>query len=291
MISFPKLGNYGRLGNQLFQYAFVRSSAVRLNTMFHVPAWDGDRYFQLDEQGRREMLPAQHRHHLVQGPDAGFSERYLELADDTNIEGFFQSDRYYSDKAAVRRWFTFSDAIRETCQRWQHWGLLASAASISLRLDSDYANTREFFPLYGPSYYERALQKLAHNGPVLVFADRPDLARGFLTGLTAFDFVYVEGVDAISQLFLMSQCGAGNVITNSTFAWWGAWLNQQPGARVVSPLEWCRLGVPHPITGINSNEWTELRATVPVWDHFQVWRLRHPKETLQRVIRRLSHAS
>jgi hypothetical protein len=52
MISFPKLGNYGRLGNQLFQYAFLRSSARRLGVQFHCPKWDGGDIFDLDDLGR-----------------------------------------------------------------------------------------------------------------------------------------------------------------------------------------------------------------------------------------------
>ena len=49
MISFSKLGSFGRLGNQLFQYAFLRSTAARLGTRFHCPQWIGDRVLHLDD--------------------------------------------------------------------------------------------------------------------------------------------------------------------------------------------------------------------------------------------------
>ena len=51
MLSFSKLGNYGRLGNQLFQYAFLRMTARRLGTQFFCPKWDGDDIFNLNDEG------------------------------------------------------------------------------------------------------------------------------------------------------------------------------------------------------------------------------------------------
>ena len=58
MISFCKLGNYGRLGNQLFQYAFLRMTARRLGTQFFCPKWDGDDIFNLNDEGERASEPS-----------------------------------------------------------------------------------------------------------------------------------------------------------------------------------------------------------------------------------------
>jgi hypothetical protein len=189
------------------------------------------------------------------------------------------------DKGAVRRWYTFRDEIKAGIA--ERYPEIHQTASLSLRLDSDYAATREYFPLYPATYYDRGLQAAGHRGPVLVFADRPDLAREFLSCLHGYDLTFVTGLTGPQQLYLMTLCRV-NVITNSTFAWWGAWLNSHPDRRVVTAAEWCRPGVPNPVRDILCDDWIKIRGTRPGWDHFQTWRLRHPLASAKRLWTRLS---
>jgi hypothetical protein len=119
-----------------------------------------------------------------------------------------------------------------------------------------------------------------------VFSDEPQLAEAFFRPLAEYDVRVVTELNAPESLYLLTQCRA-NVINNSTFAWWGAWLNQRPGHSVVAPKYWTRPGVPQPIKGLACDDWIQVNGTVPIWDHFQVWRIRHPRETLRRVRSRL----
>ena len=286
MIAFTRLGQYGRLGNQLFQYAFLRETARRLGVPFHCPTWEGDDIFDLGDADLRLPQPEGLTQHFGPIAEAGFCESALLVTDHTDIEGFFQSERYYADKAEVRRWYRFRRDVVEAVASKFDVMLAANSVSVSLRIDGDYANTREFFPLYPLAYYRRAYARLAEARPVLVFADRPDLARQFFSPWRDVDLHFVEGLSGAEQLCLMTHCRA-NIITNSTFAWWGAWLNSHAEARVYCPDSWCRPGVPRPIRDILSTEWQPVPATLPVWDHFQTWRLRHPVTTAQRVLRRL----
>ena len=68
MISFERLGEEG-LGNQLFQYAFLRSMARRLGVSFYCPSWIGDQVFDLDDGGERAAAPV--------GIDKWFRQRHL----------------------------------------------------------------------------------------------------------------------------------------------------------------------------------------------------------------------
>jgi hypothetical protein len=286
MISFSKLGNYGRLGNQLFQYAFLRCAALRLGTKFHCPRWEGDEIFSLDDDDLRAGVAQGITAHFDQAPEAGFSPRAMAIEDGTEIQGYFQSDTYYKGmQDQVRKWFTFRSDIRDSALRdWAHEHP-SECTSVSLRLDNDYANTREFFPLYNLGFYRKALESVASSCPVIVFADRPDLAQSFLSPLRR-KLIMTGGLTPKQQLYRMTLCKC-NIITNSTFAWWGAWLNQTAGRRVIAPLEWCRPGVRMPIKDINSDEWESRRALWPVWDNFQVYRIRHPLRTLTRVRQKL----
>jgi Glycosyl transferase family 11 len=285
MISFSKLGNYGRLGNQLFQYAFLRVTAQRLETTFFCPAWEGEQIFDLQDAAFRAAAPTGILHHFDSAPEGGFCQRALEIADHSEIQGYFQSEKYYPDKSLVKSWYSFRPELAQSVDSLFPPSLLENAVSISLRLDQDYAKTREYFPLYPPSYYRRGLQRATTAGPVLVFADRPDLAKTFVATVVGADCRVVEGLNPQQQLYLMTRCRA-NVITNSTFAWWGAWLNPRADRIVVAPSAWCRPGVPNGIADILPDDWVKVRGTLPLWDNFQVWRIRHPGDTVRRFMAR-----
>jgi hypothetical protein len=282
VISFSKLGNYGRLGNQLFQYAFLRVAARGLGTQFFCPRWDGDEIFRLHDERERAQSPVGIVHHYDPGRQAGFVRDALSVRDNTEIQGFFQSEEYYPDKAAVRQWYAFRDHISAVVSERYGAVIRQGVASVSVRMDSDYASTREYFPLYPLTYYQNSLRAASARGPVLVFADRPDLARAFFRDLHGYDLIFVDDLDGPQQLCLMTQCDA-NVITNSTFSWWGAWLNTRPGRVVVAPSSWCRPGVPNPVQGILCDDWVKVPGTRPLWDNYYVWRLRHPAATAERI--------
>jgi Glycosyl transferase family 11 len=290
VLSFSKLGHYGRLGNQLFQYAYLRTQAERLGTTFHCPGWDGDQIFKLEDADMREASAQGIRTHFNANPHAGFWPDANRIGDHTEIEGFFQSERYYPDPARVRHWYRFLDPLVERVRARADLASFHESASLSLRIDADYGSTREYWPLYPLSYYQRAIEAIGHRGPIIVFADNIELARAFFAPMSARKLTFIEGFNGPEQLFLMTQCKA-NVITNSSFAWWGGWLNQRPGRTVVAPAHWCRPGVPNAPDQILAADWVSVRGTVPVWDHFQVWRLRHPIATARRIATRLRHQS
>lgn len=285
MISFSKLGNYGRLGNQLFQYAFLRTTARRLGTQFFCPKWDGDDIFNLKDEGERASAPAGIVHYFDPHPEAGFTPAALSIGDDTEMQGFFQSEKYYSDKQLVREWYTFKNEIVTEVKKLYGDILQKDCVSFSLRLDTDYGNTREYFPLYPLSFYKNSLSAIEPKGSILVFSDRPDLAREFLRDIKEHELIFVDNLNAPQQLYLMTLCRA-NVITNSTFSWWGAWLNPHPQKIVVVPTAWCRPGVPNPVEGILCDDWVKLPGTNPILDNFQVWRVRHPIATVKRLLTR-----
>ena len=283
MISFSKLGNYGRLGNQLFQYAFLRSTALRLNTKFYCPKWDGDDIFLLGDSSVRVKKSDNIEHFFDSDPNAGYTESVDEIKDSIEIQGFFQSEKYYPNKQLVRHWYTFKPEIVNVVMAKYNTILHQDCISFSLRLDSDYNSTREYFPLYPLSYYKKSLAVVKPQKYVLVFADRLDLARTFLKPLKGIEFIFVDNLNASEQLYLMTLCRA-NVITNSTFSWWGAWLNNHPNKLVVCPSAWTRIGVSKPIIDILCDDWVKLVGTHVIFDHFQIWRIRHPIATIKRIL-------
>ena len=190
MISFSKLGKHEGLGNQLFQYAFLRTTAQRLGVKFYCPPWLGDKIFLLKDEALREItsvnLPRTYRQPENNG---GFSECALAIEDGTEIFGFFQSEKYFDEKE-VRRWYTFKeDAIAAVKQRFKHIDFSRSTA-VHLR----FGDMKKYpmFVIMPPSYYSRALSYLRSSDNILVFSDEIDTAKGHLRGLGR-NFVYIEG--------------------------------------------------------------------------------------------------
>jgi len=289
MLSFSKLGSYGRLGNQLFQYAFLRTTAQRLGTKFFCPKWDGDSIFELRDECDRVNTPSGIIHHFDL-PQVGFALEALSVGDNTEIQGYFQSEKYYPNQQLVREWYTFRDDIVAEVTKHYRGVPLQDCTSFSLRIDDDFSNPdyRRGFPLYPLSYYKKALQIVDSKGPILVFADRPDRAREFFQPLRGRELIFVDNLNGPQQLYLMTQCRA-NIITNSTFAWWGAWLNGNPDRKVIAPSEWLRPGCRPIIRDILCDDWIKVLGTTPIWDHLIMWKIRHPFSN-PKVIQALSTA-
>lgn len=285
MISFPKLGHYGRLGNQLFQYAFIRSTASRLGVQFYCPPWEGDQIFKLNDGNVRASAPVSDSVLFDQRPASGYDERSASLGDNTEVQGYFQSERYFTSRQDVIQWFEFNENIKARNQNILRSQGIHERYSISLRLDDDYKKTQEFFPPVGSAYYKKALERIPEQSGAVIFSDRPDRARDFVTKLGLKDAVFLDELHYHDQLYIMTQC-KGCIITNSTFAWWGAYLNDRDGRVIVSPKHWNRPGVPNATADIICADWQAISYLNPVLDHFQVWRIVHPIQTTQRIFRK-----
>jgi hypothetical protein len=238
MISFKTLGQHGRLGNQLYQYAFLRTTAQRLGVKFFCPEWRGDKIFLLNDEHERSRVPAPMKT-LYRQPleNCGFVESALHIEDGTDIIGFFQAERYF-DRGKVTRWYTFRpESVRAAQESYRHIDL-AQCTGIHLRFGDMKANPN--YVVLSPRYYARALSRVRHRQHVLVFSDDADEARKHLRSVSE-NFLYVEGNEDFEELYLMTRC-RDFVCSMSTFSWWGAWLNEQPDKIVIAPPEGTRPG-------------------------------------------------
>lgn len=270
MIGFSKLGQYGRFGNQLFQYAFLRNTAQRLGVKFYCPDWLGDRYFELNDKEIRSSKPVHiDKYYVEPKGEPWYREDATAINDGTDILGHFQSEKYYNDKDEVRSWYKFKDEIRKVKDSYQFIDF-SESTSISLRIDNDYDEFRDLFPLYKLKYYKEALKQVPNKKYILVFADRPDLSRSFFKDLQYKNLIYIEE-PFIKQLYLMSICH-NNIITNSTFAWWGAWLNKHKDKIVLAPKQWLRPGRRKNTCHLSCSEgWQQINAVSQIMDHYSVW--------------------
>ena len=276
MIAFTRLGNMGQFGNQLFQYAFLRTAARRLGVNFYCPEWIGDKIFSLHDSPRAcSPKPVGIDQVFRESQtDCGFTEESISIRDGTDISGFFQSEKFfYQTKMDVQHWYTFNNSeISNVINKYEFIDFHESV-SLSLRLGDDYHQNRDLYPLFPLKYYEDALQLVPHKTHILVFSDHQARAKHFLRKLIRPEFFFIEGNSYLQDFFLITQCH-DNIITNSTFSWWGAWLNSHPDKRVIAPKEWFRPGHKKINSHVLCDDWHHICSLHPLWDHYQMCRIR-----------------
>ena len=267
MISFPKLGELGRFGNQLFQYAFVRTTARRLGVPFHCPAWPGDAVFELNDAAERtaETGPLRQKY---QEPyvNTGFNADALRIIDGSEVQGYFQTPRYFDDPHAVRQWYRFKpEAIAAVARKYA--GIdFADSVGLHLRLGDFVTTFSEFFYVARPAYYRDALKRMPPRRHVIVFSDDIAAAR-MLLGDLGPSAIFIDGNSAHEDLYLQTRC-RDFICSPSTYSWWGAWLNPRADKTIVAPRE----GLFRPGARLKNrdfwpDEWTRVKALRGFRDH------------------------
>lgn len=229
MISFSQLGNLGRLGNQLFQYAYLRSQANRMGVEYACPGWAGDSLFDLGESKRRVSADACSFEYREPKSYCGYNQSAVEIADDTDVWGFFQTPRYFGMDAL--KWYSFPQS--------KIYPELSHCVGIHLRF-GDYLDLTHVYTPLKRQYYARAM-KLFPGAKFAVFSDDLQRAELMLSNLLPRERVlFYRGKSDIDDFFAMVSCRS-HIISNSSFAWWAAYLSAGVHGQkwqVVGPRDW-----------------------------------------------------
>ena len=251
MITVGNFGQrYGRLGNQLFQLSLLFAISQRCGYPFHLPH-DGEALwecFELDVAATGAGGgPAQlHRFDETNG-SCNYDHRVFDQPDGTAYHGYFQSFRYLEDcKPELLRFLRFnvrhralSEATLFACRRRYRRPLVSLHVRrgdyVQPHVDDHWGN------LVNDGYYQRAIKAIGDDVTYLVFSDDLPWCRQNLNLDLDLDLdsgrVEFADFDEGTSLCLMAGCDV-NVIANSTFSWWGAFLNRS--AEVYAPGRWWR---------------------------------------------------
>lgn len=245
MISFNQLGNLGRLGNQMFQYASLRGIAANRGFDFCIPPEysfgvsdpnvknsDTNIYTAFDLSRCKKFLEP---NKMVK--ECGFHfDEYLfnNCEDNVDLYGYFQSEKYFKHiEDDIRKDFTFESEVTDVCQEFIE-EVVKSDKIISVHVRrGDYLNLKSFHPTPPIEYYSEALKKF-EDVPVIIFSDDSEWClRQKLFNPDRF-FISQSNM-AKYDLCLMSMC-THHIIANSSFSWWGAWLSKSKN--VIAPKVW-----------------------------------------------------
>lgn len=263
------------LGNQLFQYALGRHLALKNKTSLYVDLSYYRQAYETDTLRSFKLDRFRTNYHVLNDSPFLYVSKFTKLlpnrtlkpvfhfvqeqqfhVDPTveqarsaviTLEGFWQSERYFQASAdVVRRELTFQrEPGPDFAQYADQIAQTECPVSVHIRR-GDYVNHPEFsqsFGFVGLDYYQTALAELNRrfvNARFFVFSDDPDWVAANLHLSAPHVYVRNSGPDAdVDDLQLMSLCHH-HVIANSSFSWWGAWLNPRPDKLVIAPRTWFR---------------------------------------------------
>ncbi len=261
------------LGNQLFQYALARHLSIKNKTplYFDLGFYDLNnpnntaRKFKLDHFSIKYRTVSRSAGIYWPKatkifPDRSCSPFFVWITEqhhhfDTTVlstragcitlQGYWQSEKYFDSVTdIIRHELTFKDNADETFNSYKKM-IQSSNVSVSVHVRrGDYVHHPEFsktFGFVGLDYYSKAtdlIQAKFENPVFFIFSDDTEWVNeqlGFIPGAV---FVENRGADSdINDLHLMSLC-RHNIIANSSYSWWGGWLNNNPDKVVIAPQCW-----------------------------------------------------
>ena len=257
MITFSKLGWFGQLGNQLFQYATLRAVAESMECELRIPM----RFDQPKKQGLVELEPLSIACGALSEADLGqMRNRYTERThtfdpdvfsqpDWTDFTGYFQTEKYFRHlREDLLREFAFREPIADYAAR--------SIGALRARVGSsplvaihvrrgDYLKKPDYARILPRAWYLTAMETFDRSDPLyLVFSDDPAWCMENLGASSDPEAIarlpctlQVSTPDHWHDLALMALCDHF-IIAGSSFSWWGAWLSQSEKKIVIAPKRW-----------------------------------------------------
>jgi len=268
----------GGLGNQMFQYAAGRCLAEKYQTalkldisgykdqrgitprqyalgIFNIKkefAVDNDVgyviiFFNSNKVGKiflkfYNLLPIKYRHYTKE-PHFNFYPQFFNAGDNSYLDGYWQSEKYFKEIGEIIR--------QEFILKKEYFklnadllNLIKQTDSISLHIRrSDYITNKSANQTHGTcsiDYYKMAIERVVkqlRNPYLFIFSDDIQWVKDNLKTDLPTTYVSDGNYKDYEELILMSYC-KHNIIANSSFSWWGAWLNLNPDKMVVAPKNW-----------------------------------------------------
>ena len=275
----------GGLGNQMFQYAAGKTLAHLNNTFLKLDVSAFDEYklrrfdllnFETEfsfatkqeidlllpghnfEKAFQYLSPLNKRSYYRER-SFSFDGKVLKLGQNVYLKGYFQSEKYFLPaKDIIRKDFTFKNTIIKHLQEFSAELKNVNSVSVHVRRGDFFKDPRiaDYHGTLDKEYYNSAIDlvrsKIA-NPSFYFFSDDMNWVRENFS-LPGANYISDNITkDHFEDLYLMSRC-RHNVIANSSFSWWGAWLNDNANKIVIAPQKWFNNG-PKDTQDVLPKEW------------------------------------
>lgn len=253
----------GGLGNQMFQWAVGKNLSIKYgqklfldisyyiqnpsNRKFELNKFQNLNYSLTDDLKLISNLPT-----VVEPSSFEFLNIHVPV-DGIRLDGYWQTENYFLDhKEEILKDFNISEETKnELIKRYP----LVTKNSVSIHIRrTDYVTSNGFHPLQNIQYYNKALNIIRDYENILIFSDDINWCK---ENIKLDNSIFIENNDNVEDLHLMSMCNH-NIIANSSFSWWGAFLNKNLNKKIIAPNNWFG-----DFTGINTTlicpkEWIKI---------------------------------
>lgn len=257
----------GGLGNMLFQIAATKAYAIDEGVDASFPNLisqmklvnDDNLHNPLIKHGfeYEVILKSLNREAPINAKTITFPFEYIDhkVNDNSIIHGFFQSEKYFKrHRDEILEMFKIPEIIQNVItDKYSHL-LNGRTTSIHVRR-GDYLKFPNHHPVQTLEYYLSAVDLVKDKtDKFLVFSDDIPWCKDNFK----FDnIIYIEDEKDYIEIYLMSLCD-NNITSNSSFGWWGAWLNRNNDKVVVGPNKWFGPAIKHETSDIIPESWIKL---------------------------------
>lgn len=274
----------GGLGNQMFQYALGRRMSldhdtdlvIDLSRLENQPEGEVPRELELNcfniagkymhspvrtGSGLLNKLKGEYR--LVEEKKLGYDPSILKAPNNTLFGGYWQTEKYFKKiEKTIRSDFTFIPPFSKSKKPVAE-EIKASEGSIALQIRrGDYvthAASSKFHGVMPLDYYYKAIKlivKKVDNPRIFVISDDPGWCKKNLK--LDHPIIFVDHIPGTGQedMHLMSLC-KHQIIANSSYGWWGAWLNSNRSKIVIAPKKWF-MATPSDISDRLPRSWIKI---------------------------------
>lgn len=247
----------GGIGNQMFQIAAAHALALRHNDISgfdlnkcHTPL-QGKPSNTYKENILKSIKNINNYNFKYLYVEPKFSYQEIPYVNDLLIQGFYQSEQYFIDyKNEIIK--LFSDELNNEFIDEFLSNYYKPITSVHIRR-GDYLNNQNFHKLCSVEYYKNAMDIIGDSTYIFISDDINWVKEHF----KGDNIIYSPFKYEIDDLTLMTKCD-NNIIANSSFSWWGAYLNKSNNKKIIAPKEWFGPNGPKDTHDIIPNDWITI---------------------------------
>ena len=244
----------GGLCNRLFQLAFAFSFAKKNLLKFKIEGWKttthhsskiydwlNSRFIELTNYETKSIIYYEGQYRECYNDYSEYVPPIINHEAAIFIRGFFQNEKYFLEyKDDIMELFKAPDYITSQIETSKYKPYLDNSYFLHIRLGDYVLNEKHWINL--ETYYINTLSQIDKSATILVFSNFPkDIEKYYPKLFVHFEnrnIIIVNEEDEVFNLYLMSYCKKGGICANSSFSWWGSWLNKNEDKQVFMPYKW-----------------------------------------------------
>ncbi len=254
---------FGQLGNNMFQVATACALAWDHNALAVFPDLATKRgennplnYEHVFFRCRAIPIPQD----LPEWKEPSFAYHPIPYSQGLALDGYFQSEKYFvHHRQRLLNLFAPCSEDQSYMQRKYQW-LMDHSCTVGVQL-RDYLpddRTGNIHIQYGKDYLDKAMRLFPDTALFIVSSNNMEFARQNIPEWVK-NVVFIDDEPNYINLYLLSFC-KHNIITNSSFGWWAAWLNQNPDKIIITPSLWVNPAGNLPTQDLWPDGWIKLDA-------------------------------